>query len=213
TLGALPTAEVAGALEQTARLCRELGHELREVDAPQVDRAACADAFFTLAGAGMDQLMRMMSPLLGREPGPDELEPFTLALRARYRALPEGALARAQRAVAEAGEQVRGFLSEHDIVLSPTMPFSAPALGSLAPDLPCELLIERTQLLAGYTALLTFAGAPAMSVPLFESPEGLPIGSQFAARPGAEGTLLSLAYQLELARPWAGRWPAIAIST
>jgi amidase len=92
------------------------------------------------------------------------------------------------------------------------MPFVAPPLGTLAPDLPCELLIERTQLLAGYTALLSFAGAPAMSVPLFESAEGLPIGSQFAARPGGEGVLLSLAYQLEQAAPWAGRWPAVALT-
>jgi amidase len=92
------------------------------------------------------------------------------------------------------------------------MPFSAPALGTLAPDLPCDLLIERTQHLAGYTALLSFAGAPAMSVPLFQSPEGLPIGSQFAARPGGERSLLELAYQLEVAQPWAGRWPAIALA-
>ena len=44
-----------------------------------------------------------------------------------------------------------------------------------------------------------------MSVPLGMSKDGLPIGSQFAAAKGGDGLLLSLAYELEKAAPWAGR--------
>jgi Asp-tRNA(Asn)/Glu-tRNA(Gln) amidotransferase A subunit family amidase len=40
-----------------------------------------------------------------------------------------------------------------------------------------------------------------MSVPLNWDTNGLPIGSQFAARRGAEATLLAFAYELEEARP------------
>ncbi|HET9171394.1 MAG TPA: amidase family protein [Actinospica sp.] len=46
------------------------------------------------------------------------------------------------------------------------------------------------------------AGWPAMSVPAGVDTRGLPIGVQLVARPGNEGTLLSLAAQLEAARPW-----------
>jgi hypothetical protein len=42
---------------------------------------------------------------------------------------------------------------------------------------------------------------------IFSVHTGLPIGSQFAARMGAEATLLALAYELEAARPWANRRP------
>jgi amidase len=37
----------------------------------------------------------------------------------------------------------------------------------------------------------------------------LPVGSQFAARRGGEATLLGLAYELEEARPWAKKRPAV----
>ena len=47
-----------------------------------------------------------------------------------------------------------------------------------------------------------------MSVPLGWSMDGLPIGSQFIARHGDEQTLLELAYELEIAQPWADRRPA-----
>ena len=49
-----------------------------------------------------------------------------------------------------------------------------------------------------------------MSVPLNLSDEGLPIGSQFAARAGNERLLLQLAYQLEEAQPWKDSWPPLS---
>ena len=48
-----------------------------------------------------------------------------------------------------------------------------------------------------------------MSVPLQWNGDGLPIGVQFAAPFGDEATLFRLAGELEQARPWAGRRPAV----
>jgi amidase len=58
-----------------------------------------------------------------------------------------------------------------------------------------------------YTQLHNICGNTAMSVPLHFDSNGLPLGSQFAARMGAEATLLALAYELEEARPWASKRP------
>jgi amidase len=53
-----------------------------------------------------------------------------------------------------------------------------------------------------YTQLANLTGRPAMSVPLYWTPDGLPLGVQMVGGLNSEGTLLQLAAQLEQARPW-----------
>jgi amidase len=57
--------------------------------------------------------------------------------------------------------------------------------------------------------LFNATGAPAMSVPLYWTDAGLPIGTMFAADFGNEGLLYSLAGQLEQAQPWFNKVPTI----
>jgi amidase len=53
-------------------------------------------------------------------------------------------------------------------------------------------------------------GNPAMAVPAGFAADGMPLSVQIVGRPGDEGTLLSLAAQLEAERPWADRRPPIS---
>ena len=66
---------------------------------------------------------------------------------------------------------------------------------------------ERQKQYAAFTALYNVTGQPAVSVPLFWTDDGLPIGAMLVGRPADEATLIALSAQLETARPWAQRHP------
>ena len=60
-----------------------------------------------------------------------------------------------------------------------------------------------------YYGTFNATGHPACSVPAGFDGDGLPLAVQLAGRPHDEATLLSLAAQIEQARPWADRRPAL----
>lgn len=208
-MGRAPGPDAQAALRSTVQLCRELGHEVIEIPAPPIDGAAVSIGFFTLAGAAMAGLADLVTPMLGRPPGEAELEPFTLSLIEWYRGLDRKAVEATHASFVQNGAALNEFLGQWDVALCPTMPEPPPLLGEFAPDRGREALIRATEELAGYTAIHNVAGVPAMSVPLFWNRDGLPIGSHFAAAQGADATLLSLAYELEAARPWKNRRPTM----
>lgn len=194
---------VDAVLDRAADHLRRLGHTVVEIDGPTVDAAAISAAFFLFAGFGVAAAAGQAAPFLGRPPGPDELEPFSLVLMERALRAGPAALADAVAAIEAAGAAWTRWAEAYDATLSPTIPDLPPLLGHLAPTLDPDLLIARTNRLAGYTAVVTMAGAPAMSVPIGAA-EGLPVGVQLAALPGDDALLLGLAYELEAAGPWGG---------
>lgn len=209
-MGAAAPPGGAEAVVTAAHTCEELGHEVEPAEPLRGQGPRISEAFFTIAAAAMHQMASTMEAMLGRPVGRDELEPFTWALIEGYRAGPSDALDEARGCLAEAASAARAYQSRWDLTLSPTIGVATPQLGWLAPDLPRDELISRTEQLAAYTPVHNMAGAPAMSVPLVHGRDGLPVGVHFAAAPGADALLLRLAYQLEEASPWRDRWPELA---
>jgi amidase len=53
-----------------------------------------------------------------------------------------------------------------------------------------------------FTAQFNVTGQPAISLPLHQSADGLPVGSQLVAAYGREDVLVRVGAQLESAAPW-----------
>ena len=79
-------------------------------------------------------------------------------------------------------------------------------IGELDPCGPDPLdTFERSGHFTPYTAVCNVTGSPAISLPLYQHDDGLPLAVQLIGRPAQEGALLALAAQIEAAAPWAGR--------
>ncbi len=189
--------ECVAAVLSTANLLDELGHRVEERTfdyAPEL----FFDYFMVLWSA--------MAPKVFDE----AFEPWTLSLADYFSELPEDALPTAVEFMSGITREYEAFHRRYDAYLTPVMGGPPVRNGDHAPDLPYELLLKRLKEQFQFTPVTNAVGGCAMSVPLYWSNDGLPIGSHFSAAAGGEGKLLALAYQLEAARPWANRWAPLS---
>ncbi|HKU14598.1 MAG TPA: amidase family protein [Steroidobacteraceae bacterium] len=187
--GEQPDARVAAAIDAAVRLCRELGHEVREFDWP-FDCAPALDHFIVIWRRLAHEFATTAAMAAG------ELEPWTLGLAAAHERGDPEALARALDYVAHLPAAYDHAFSSVDVVMSPVAKSPTPALGVHAPTRPFAELLEAVFDYVSYTPLHNLAGAPAMSIPLGLDACGLPQSVMLAARCGDEATLLQLAHEL-----------------
>lgn len=204
--GAEPHPAVKQAAEDAAALCAALGHHVEEA-APPVDAGLSQD--FTLYWAAFARATVSLWEKTFHLPRNGlAFEPFTLGLAGKFEAEQAQFPAAIERLQAVAAKMA-AFHETYDLVLSPVVTAPPPEIGYLGGALGFETLMPRLIDYVQYTVLYNITGAPAISLPLSMSPEGLPIGTMFGAPIGREDMLLALAYELEEARPWAGRRPAV----
>ncbi len=207
-MGDEPDPAVRAAVEETAELCRALGHEVFETSLP-FDGSAFAAAFLALWSAMAAQIARDVGANAQGAPIDQLLEPLTLGFASAYARAPQGSVEAAVHTLRAVEAQYSGLFADYDLLLTPTLPTPAAPIGHLAPTVDFDTVVARMSAYAAYTPLQNVAGAPAITLPLAVSETGLPIGVQFSAAGGQERILLELAYELESARPWSGRRPAV----
>ncbi|SNT68009.1 amidase [Amphiplicatus metriothermophilus] len=209
--GRRPDPAVAAAVEEAARLLESMGHEIVPVETTPYEFPGGADAFNAVWAHGAAQIRQLAAQLAGAPPErTGVLEPFTLGLAAAFDALGETGLAEAVGLLDRFAAQTVRWLEDYDAWLTPVLGAPPVRLGEVAGDVPFDALVERLGRYAAYTPIHNVAGTPAMSVPFAWTEDGLPVGVQLSARPGADALLLRLAYALEEARPWADKIPPLA---
>lgn len=197
TRGVRPAREHVEAVEETARLLADLGHDVREIDPHYPDpTAAFVPQFFAGVRAEADGVEHF-----------DRLERRT---RQVYRlggwvtdAVIERALAAGDRVSERANRVFTGLPGQEavDVLLTPTIGPRPRRVGVLERGGPVSAALKAAPMIA-WTALWNVTGNPAASVPTGLAADGLPVAVQLVGRVGDETTLLRLSAQLERARPW-----------
>lgn len=217
TLPPIPDAPVdpicARAVSDAAELLRSLGHEVDEVDPPwQLEHLQ--PLFGAVFSNHIALSIAYSGMVAGRGTGgitADDMEPMSWAIYSMIGKMNavEGMAAAVQ--LQAFSRQLVAFLSPYDALLTPALaerPLPLGTLDTAAPE-PMETF-TRSGIFTPFTPIFNASGQPAISVPLFEGEDGLPLGVQLVGRPAGEGDLLALAAQLEAAAPWAARRPALA---
>jgi amidase len=229
-LGTQVHADCLKAVEDAAKLLESLGHHV-ETARPEVDGLALAKSYLAMYFGEVAADIDALGQVLKHKAGPKEVEFTTYTLGLLGRSFSSGDLVAALRQWDLAAREMGRFFRSFDLYLTPTTAQPPAKIGELSPGgletilmkminaLGLGGLLKRTGLVDGlavkslartpFTQLANLCGLPAMTLPLYWTAAGMPLGVQFIAPFGDEATLFQLAGQLERARPWFERRPQL----
>ncbi|MCW2532806.1 MAG: Amidase [Blastococcus sp.] len=191
--------EVRAAFEDASRLLADLGHDVE--DAPPGllgdDVLPSFERVWALGGTTLPVPPERLA----------ELRPLTRELRDRGLALSAQEAMEALLALRLFSRRFLEATAQYDVLLAPVCTMTPRPLGWFDADGDGAEDFERQKRYAAFTALFNVTGQPAVSIPLYWTDSGLPIGSMLVGRPADEATLFALSAQVEAARPWAHRHP------
>ena len=217
------------ALERTAKLLAGLGHELVS-DVPDIHGIELAHDFLNVWFAHLALHVKNSRRMFSCSDAEFELDSLSVEAIADAKSAPDYAASYVRWN--HYSRKLSEFFGKYDLYMTPALAAPPPEIGAIhTPQWAARLTrhafslglsrliplasktIEKVTLqnLSGvpFTQLANVTGVPAMSVPLHEFANGLPLGIQFVADHGGEGLLFSLASQLEQAVPWSQRRPRL----
>ncbi len=192
--------ECRAAWEEASSLLEKLGHEVVDIDRPFNDSHV---PFFELVWATGPASYPFDDAQL------PALRPLTRWLRDRGRAASAADYGRALSTLQLAARWALAVTAAYDVVLTPTLAEPPVPVGAMADGDNPAADFEAQKRFTPFTMPYNMTGQPAVTLPLHWTPDGLPVGVQLVGRPFGEAPLLSLAAQLEAARPWSERRPPL----
>ena len=184
------------ATRDLAELLRRLGHTVEEADPD----------YGNMASLLVPRFLRGLHEQVNSMAHPERLERRSRVLGRIGRAMPKSAATSARDREPEHRRRVFRIFDDYDIVLTPTSARPpAPIMAIEGHGAPRALNRQWRHL--PFSGVWNALGNPAASVPAAITKSGLPIGSQLVAPPNGEGTILSLAAQIEAETGWPERIP------
>ncbi len=200
TLGSPVDSDCMAALDDAAKLLESLGHTVEEAK-PDWDDPEASSHFV--------KIWATLTAYYGDLPV-DQMEPLNRVLTEAARETNSLEYVRAEMGAQRLARHVVAFWNEFDLLLTPTLALPPVPVGWILDEEDPWTQFVRSGQFAAFTPFVNLTGQPAVSVPLFWSDAGLPIGTQLVGRPADEATLFRVAAQLEEARPWADKRPPVS---
>jgi amidase len=200
--------ECREAVADAARVLESLGHHV-EPSAPEaMFEREFQRHFVTIIAADSETQFQAFERMLGRPIDDAEIEPRNAAYRQAGRALPAVDYLAARAWLGAWARRMADWWAGYDLLLSPTVAGPPPELGWFTAAGP-KREGQRVASFIPYSSQFNMTGQPAVSLPLHQTPGGLPVGVQLVAGYGREDLLVRVASQLEGAAPWADRTPPV----
>lgn len=209
--------------EQAAKLLESLGHEVELVKVPKYGFGHFEWLYEGGPGsphyAGVAYLLDKISKERGIELTEEHVGPQMFAGLQLGRSYSAGQMLDFASALQTHTTHFDNWWAQTgiDVMLTPTVPIPTPPIdvylppphGSYIfdPQNPLGGTLHNTNMI-GFTQVFNWTGQPAISLPLYEGENGMPLGIHLAAARQDDEMLIDLAYQLEEALPWADRRPA-----
>ena len=182
-----------------AHLLQGLGHRV-EVCWPDVlDNlwSIAAEAFGIVSDSVRAPMLEWVSTRLGRPVERGEIDEAVFEAVERSSTRSQDQIRKAQIVIDELGAAIESWWDDFDILITPTTFQPAWLLGGDPGPVEAGTLMVPFSL----------SGQPALSLPLHQSDEGLPVGVQLVGRRNADELLLQVAQDLQAAADWTVRRP------
>ena len=190
---------VPGAIAETGRVLESLGHGVDEA----------APNWGLLAPNMMTRFLRGVRDEVRDTPRPERLERRTRGFARLAAGLTDGPAPAREGGEEADRRRILPFFDNYDVLMMPVMGTTAVPVRRWEGHGAFWTLNGMARIYP-YTGPFNHLGFPAASVPAGFDADGLPLAVQLIAPPGREDLLLSLAAQLEEARPWADRRPPVS---
>jgi amidase len=202
------------AVESVAKVMTELGHIVEE-DCPKPFYSGefpdLESSIIHIISSNQAYLIAEFSKAIGREIVAEDMDCDNWAVTEIGRTVTATQYLGAVDMVHRFNRQMaRWWENGYDLLITPTIPEPPPQIGELIPDVNEPLKgFMRSSLLIPFTIPFNMTGQPAISLPLCQSEDGLPIGIQMVSAFGREDLLFRVASQMEAAMPWNARKPPV----
>jgi amidase len=174
---------------------------------PDWDDEAFPSAWSTFATGALQHIVRVLERLHDRPVDPELAEPATRAWLLDSPPVTLTDYLEAQEQLIAFSRRILRSWPPDSVLVTPTLTRLPVPVDALRPQAGVTADAVRFSALV---RLWNVTGQPAISLPLHETADGVPVGVQLVGPPGREDLLLALAAQLEKSSGWTPRAPVPA---